>query len=113
LGQFIYQLVQIPVLPRERVFDLFHAIATDDNPKKQRRPTFTAKEMATLLPKAEGQYRMIYFSCVVTGLRVSETVAIEIDKHIEPDCSIVRVRPQREETRESRQGTSEDGIRMP
>ena len=66
------------------------------NPRKQRRPTFTAKEMTTLLSKAEGQYRMIYFFCVVTGLRVSEAVAVEIDKHIEPDCSIVRVRQQRE-----------------
>ncbi len=52
--------------------------------------------MTTLLSKAEGQYRMIYFFCVVTGLRVSEAVAIEIGKHIEPDCSIVRVRQQRE-----------------
>jgi integrase len=52
--------------------------------------------MATLLSKAEGQYRLIYFFCVVTGLRVSEAIAIEIDKHIEPDCSIVRVRQQRE-----------------
>jgi integrase len=66
------------------------------NPRKQRRPTFTAKEMTTLLSNAEGQYRMIYFFCVATGLRVSEAVAIEIDKHIEPDCSIVRVRQQRE-----------------
>jgi hypothetical protein len=66
------------------------------NPKKQRRPTFTAKEMTTLLSKAEGQYLMIYFFCVVTGMCVSEAVAIEIDKHIESDCSIVYVRQQRE-----------------
>lgn len=65
------------------------------NPKKQRRPTFTAKEMTALLSKAEGQYLMIYFFCIVTGLRVSEAVAIEIDKHIEPDCSIIYVRQQR------------------
>ena len=38
---------------------------------------------------------MIYFFCLVTGLRVSEAVAIEIDKHIEPDCSIIYVRQQR------------------
>lgn len=29
-------------------------------------------------------------------MRISETVAIEIDKHIEPDCSIICVRQQRE-----------------
>ena len=38
---------------------------------------------------------MLYFFCLVTGLRVSEAVAIEIDKHIETDCSIVYVRLQR------------------
>ena len=52
--------------------------------------------MTTLLGKAEGQYLMIYFVSLVTGMRISEAVAIEIDKHIEPDCSIIYVRQQRE-----------------
>jgi integrase len=52
--------------------------------------------MTTLLSKANGQYLVFYFFCAVTGLRVSEAIAIEIDKHIEPDCSIVYVRQQRE-----------------
>ena len=33
---------------------------------------------------------------LVTGMRTSEAVAIEIEKHIEPDCSIIYVRQQRE-----------------
>ena len=66
------------------------------NPRKQRRPTLTAKEATTLLSKAEGQYLMIYFFCIVTGMRVSEALAVEIDKHIESDCSIIYVRQQRE-----------------
>ncbi len=66
------------------------------NPKKQRRPTLTAKEVTTLLSKAEGQYQMFYFFCLVTGMRVSEAVAVEIDKHVESDCSIIYVRQQRE-----------------
>jgi integrase len=66
------------------------------NPKNQRRPTMTPKEMTTLLGKAEGQYLMIYFLNLATGLRISEAVAIEINKHIEPDCSIIYVRQQRE-----------------
>jgi len=49
------------------------------NPKKQCRPTF-----------------VFYFFCAVTGLRVSGAIAMEIDKHIESDCSIVYVRQQRE-----------------
>jgi integrase len=65
------------------------------NPKNQRRPTMTPKEMTTLLGKAEGQYLMIYFLSLATGMRISEAVAIEIDKHIEPDCSIIYVRQQR------------------
>jgi integrase len=51
--------------------------------------------MTTLLGKAEGQYLMIYFLNLVTGMRISEVVAIEMEKHIEPDCSIVYVRQQR------------------
>jgi integrase len=65
------------------------------NPKNQRRPTMTPKEMTTLLDKAEGQYLMIYFVNLVTGMRISEVVAIEMEKHIEPDCSIIYVRQQR------------------
>jgi integrase len=65
------------------------------NPKNQRRPTMTPKEMTTLLDKAEGQYLMIYFLNLVTGMRSSEVVAIEMEKHIEPDCSIIYVRQQR------------------
>jgi hypothetical protein len=52
--------------------------------------------MTTLLDKAEGQYLMIYFLNLVAGMRISETVAIEIDRHVEPDCSIIYVRQQRE-----------------
>jgi integrase len=49
------------------------------NPQKQCRPAF-----------------VFYFFCAVTGLRVSAAIAIEIDKHIESDGSIVYVRQQRE-----------------
>jgi integrase len=52
--------------------------------------------MTTLLSKAEGQCQMFYFLSLVTGLRPSEAVALEIDKHIESDCSILYVRQQRE-----------------
>ena len=47
------------------------------NRRKQRRPTLTAKEMTTLLSKAEGDYQMLYFFLLETGLRVSEAVAID------------------------------------
>ena len=69
------------------------------NPKNQRRPTMTPQEMTTLLDKAEGQYLMIYFLNLVTGMRISEVVAIELEKHIEPDCSIIYVRQQRAKDR--------------
>jgi len=55
--------------------------------------------MTTLLSKAEGQYQILYFFCMVTGMRVSEAVAVEIGKHIETDCSIVYVRQQREKSK--------------
>jgi integrase len=65
------------------------------NPKNQRRPSMTPKEMTAPLGKAEGQYLMIYFLNLVTGMRISEVVAIDTEKHIEPDCSIIYVRQQR------------------
>ncbi len=68
------------------------------NPNKQRRPTLTAKELTMLLSKAEGTYQMLYFFCAITGMRVSEAVAVEVDKHMETDCSIVYVRQQREKS---------------
>ena len=68
------------------------------NPRKQRRPTVTAKAVTTLLSKAKGIYQMLYFFCLVTGMRVSEAVAIEIDKHLEADCSVVHVWQQREKS---------------
>jgi len=66
------------------------------NPKNQRRRSMTRKEMTALLGKAEGQHLMICFLNLVTEMRISEVVAIEIDRHIEPDCSIIYVRQQRE-----------------
>ena len=68
------------------------------NQNRQRRPTLTAKELTTLLSKAEGTYQMLYFFCAITGMRVSEVVALEIDRHLEADCSIVYVRQQREKS---------------
>jgi len=68
------------------------------NPNNQRRPTLNTKEMTTLVSKAEGQYQMLYFFCAVTGMRVSEAVALEIDMHMQTDCSIVYVRQQREKS---------------
>ncbi len=66
------------------------------NPNKQRRPTMIAKEMTTLLGKAEGQYLTMYFLCLATGMRISEAVALEMEKHIESNCSMIYVRQQRE-----------------
>jgi integrase len=68
------------------------------NPNKQRRPTLTARELTMLLSKAEGTYQMLYFFCAITGMRVSEAVAVEVDKHMEADCSIIYVRQQREKS---------------
>jgi integrase len=68
------------------------------NPRKQRRPTLTAKAVTTLLSKAKGNYQVLYFFCLITGMRVSEALAIEIDKHMEADCSIVHVWQQREKS---------------
>lgn len=37
----------------------------------------------------------LYFFCAASGMRVSEALAVEIDKHLDSDCSVVYVRQQR------------------
>src|SRR3954463_8779727 len=62
--------------------------------------------MTALLSKAEGQYLIIYFFCVATGLRVSEPLPVEIDKHIQSDCTVIGVRQQGRSTQAALTRTS-------
>jgi integrase len=55
----------------------------------QRRPTFTAEEVAKIVTAAEGQLRVLYSLLAGTGLRINEALAMEVSDISE---STVRVR---------------------
>jgi integrase len=82
------------VYPRD--WDLTAICLPMVNLREQRRPTFTAKEVTDIVARATGQYQVLYALWAGTGMRLSEALALEIDKHLGPDCSIIKVRQQRD-----------------
>lgn len=62
------------------------------NPKKQNRPTRTAKEIEKIVATATGRYRVLFALLAGTGLRIGEAVALRINRHISDDCSTIFVR---------------------
>lgn len=63
--------------------------------KEQNTPTFEAAEIETVLSAAKGRYRVLYSLLAGSGMRISETLGLEVGKHFSANCSIVRVRQQR------------------
>ena len=45
---------------------------------EQRRPTFSAEEVAKIVSAAEGQLRVLYSLLAGTGLRIGEVLALEV-----------------------------------
>ena len=81
------------IYPRE--WDLTAICLPRVNPREQHRPTLTPKEVTNIVSKAKGRYRVLFALLAGTGMRISEVLALEIDKHLSADCSIVSIRQQR------------------
>jgi integrase len=62
------------------------------NPKKQNRPTRSAKEIERIVATATGRYRVLFALLAGSGLRIGEAVALRIGRHISDDCSTIFVR---------------------
>ena len=68
------------------------------NPKKQNRPTRTAKEIEKILAAVAGRYRVLYALLAGSGLRIGEALAIRLgplsDEYskISDDCSTIYIR---------------------
>ncbi len=68
------------------------------NPKKQNRPTRTAKEIEKILAYVAGRYRVLYGLLAGSGLRIGEALAIRLgpmsDEYstISDDCSTICIR---------------------
>jgi integrase len=57
------------------------------NPKKQNRPTRTAKEIEKIIAASRNRYRVLYSLLAGTGLRIGEALALKIGQHISDNCS--------------------------
>ena len=68
------------------------------DPKKQHRPTLTPAQVAEVIRKAEGHYRVLYALLAGTGLRIGEALAIKLDPFSEDhttisfDCKTIHIR---------------------
>jgi len=83
------------VYPRE--WDLAYIGLPKVNKREQHRPTFTAKEIFFILLNARRPlYRALFTLLAGSGLRIGELLALEIEKHVSPDCSVIYVRQQRD-----------------
>lgn len=63
--------------------------------KKQHRPTLTASEMTQLVANAKGRYQMGAVLLAGSSVRISELLALRIEKHISDDRKTLYIRQQR------------------
>jgi integrase len=64
--------------------------------REQHRPTFTAKEIVHIIKSCKRAiYRVAVGLLATTGIRIAELLALELGKHISPDCTAVYIRQQR------------------
>lgn len=96
--------------PRE--WDLAYIGLPKVNKREQHRPTFTAKEISFIVSNAQRPiYRTMFALLAGSGLRIGELLALEIGKHISPDCSVVYVRQQRDRWGQIQPPKTEAGVR--
>jgi len=61
---------------------------------KQNRPSFSSDVMTGLAKWRKPQQRMLFILCGAAGLRISEALGIEIDKHVSSDFKTISIRQQ-------------------
>jgi integrase len=82
------------VYPRE--WDLGYIGLPKVSKREQHRPTFTVNEVVHIINSCKRAiYRVAVVLFVATGIRIAELLALEIGKHISPDCTVVYIRQQR------------------
>jgi len=82
-----------PLYPRE--WDLGYIGLPKVNKRKQHRPTLSAEEMTYAVANAKGRYQMGAALLAGDGVRISELLALRIEKHISDDRSTIFIRKQR------------------
>jgi integrase len=82
-----------PLYPRE--WDLAYLGLPKASKRKQHRPTLLGEEVTHIVVNAKGKYRV--GSALIAGcnVRISELLALRIEKHISDDRSMLYIRQQR------------------
>jgi len=97
------------MFPREWNHEFIDLPVVD--PKKQHRPTLTAKRVSEVIAGAEGKYRVLYALLAGTGLRIGEALAIKLDPYsdehstISTDCKTIHIRKSVRGTKEQKPKT--------
>jgi integrase len=79
-----------------RAWDLAYIGLPKVSKREQHRPTFTPKEIVQIIKSCKRAiYRVAVVLLVATGIRIAELLALEVGKHISPDCTVVYIRQQR------------------
>jgi len=63
--------------------------------REQRRPKLAKEGVTAVIASCTTAWeRMLYILCPAGGMRIAEVLALDIDKHISPDCRVIKVRGQ-------------------
>lgn len=82
------------VFPRQ--WDLAYIALPMVCPREQHRPTLEAEEVALIVSSVKRpMYRLAACLLAGTGMRIGELLALEIDKHINADSTVISIRQQR------------------
>ena len=76
--------------PRNWNFHFIGLPVTDE--KKQRKPSFTAREVEQILARAKGRYKVLFALLAGTGLRIGEAFGLRLGEHLSSDFSTINVR---------------------
>jgi integrase len=60
--------------------------------KKQRKPSFTAREVEQILARAKGRYKVLFALLAGTGPRIGEAFGLRLGEHLSGDFSTINVR---------------------
>jgi integrase len=82
-----------PLYPRE--WDLAYIGVPKVNKRKQHRPTLSGGETTYTVGTAKGKYQMGAALLAGCGVRISELLALRIEKHISDDRRTLFIRQQR------------------
>jgi integrase len=81
------------LFPRD--WDLNYVGLPAVNKHEQSCPTLEGEQIEQIISSAKPRYKVVLCLLPGTGLRISEALALEVGKHLSPDCSVMYIRQQR------------------